>query len=115
MQVTNFGARVVALWTPDRKGHMEDVVLGYDNIQDYIDNPGERFLGAVVGPYAIGEEVYEFPKNNNGQTLHGGDKGLDMVVWDVKAVTDSSIVLSYMHADGQEGMPGNIEILMTCS
>lgn len=122
MQVTNFGARVVALWTPDRKGNMEDIVLGYDNIHDYIDNPGERFLGAVVGPYAnriaggtyaIGEEVYEFPKNNNGQTLHGGDKGLDLVVWDVKEVTDSSIALSYMHADGQEGMPGNIEILMT--
>ena len=52
MQVTNFGARVVSLWTPDRKGNYEDIVLGYNNIDKYINNPGERFLGAVVGPYA---------------------------------------------------------------
>ena len=122
MQVTNFGARVVSLWVPDRKGDMEDIVLGYNNINDYINNPGERFLGAVVGPYAnriangtytIGEETYNFPQNNNGQTLHGGLKGLDMVVWDVFAADDSTLVLTYTHADGQEGMPGNLEIFMT--
>lgn len=124
MQVTNFGARVVSLWTPDRNGSYEDIVLGYNNIDTYLNNPGERFLGAVVGPYAnriadgtytIGEETYTFPKNNNGQTLHGGDKGLDMVVWDVAEVTDSSMVLEYLHADGQEGMPGNLKITMTYS
>ncbi len=124
MQVTDFGARVVSLWTPDRKGNMEDIVLGYNNIDRYIDNPGERFLGAVVGPYAnriaggtysIGEQVYNFPQNNNGQTLHGGLKGLDMIVWDVLEVNDSTIVFSCTHADGQEGMPGNLGILMTYS
>ena len=113
MQVTNFGARVVSLWTPDKNGSYEDIVLGYNNIDMYLNNPGERFLGAVVGPYAnriadgtytIGEETYNFPKNNNGQTLHGGERGLDMVVWDVTAVTDSSMALEYLHADGQEGM-----------
>ncbi|MBQ8838957.1 MAG: galactose mutarotase [Bacteroidales bacterium] len=122
MQVTNFGARVVSLWTPDREGAYEDIVLGYNNIDKYINNPGERFLGAVVGPYAnriaagtytIGEETYSFPQNNNGQTLHGGLKGLDMVVWNVESVNDSTLVLSYVHADGQEGMPGNVKILMT--
>lgn len=122
MQVTNFGARVVSLWTPDRNGNYEDIVLGYNNIDMYLNNPGERFLGAVVGPYAnriadgtytIGEETYVFPKNNNGQTLHGGDKGLDMVVWDVTEVTDSTMVLEYLHADGQEGIPGNLKIVMT--
>ena len=122
MQVTNFGARVVSLWTPDKKGNMEDVVLGYNNIDSYINNPGERFLGAVVGPYAnriangtytIGEETYNFPQNNNGQTLHGGLKGLDMVVWDVDDVSENAIVLSYLRPDGQDGMPGNLKILMT--
>ena len=122
MQVTNFGARVVSLWTPDRDGKYEDIVLGYNNIDNYINNPGERFLGAVVGPYAnriangtytIGSEVYNFPQNNNGQTLHGGLKGLDMVVWDVKEVTESSIVLFYLRPDGQDGMPGNLSITMT--
>ena len=121
MQVTNFGARVVTLWTPDRKGSYEDIVLGYNNIDNYVNNPGERFLGAVVGPYAnriaggtytIGEETYNFPQNNNGQTLHGGLKGLDMVVWDVDNVTENQIVLSYLCPDGQDGMPGNREITM---
>lgn len=124
MQVTNFGGRVVSLWVPDRDGNHDDIVLGYNNIDAYVNNKGERFLGAVVGPYAnriaggtysIGEDVYHFPQNNNGQTLHGGDKGLDMVVWDVESVTDSTLVLSYVHADGQEGMPGNLKTVMTYS
>ena len=122
MQVTNFGARVVTLWTPDRNGDSEDIVLGYNNVDTYINNPGERFLGAVVGPYAnriangtytIGDQVYEFPRNNNGQTLHGGLLGLEMVVWDVDEVKDNSIVLSYLRPDGQDGMPGNLKIVMT--
>ena len=122
MQVTNFGGRVVSLWTPDKKGNMEDIVLGYNNIENYVNNPGERFLGAVVGPYAnriaggtytIGEETYNFPQNNNGQTLHGGLLGLDMIVWDVDSVTENSIVLSVVCPDGQDGMPGNKKIVMT--
>lgn len=122
MQVTDFGARVVSLWVPDRNGSHEDVVLGYNNIENYINNPGERFLGAVVGPYAnriaggtytIGEETYNFPQNNNGQTLHGGLKGLDMIVWDVDSVTENSIVFSVLCPDGHDGMPGNRRIVMT--
>jgi aldose 1-epimerase len=121
MQVTNFGGRVVSLWVPDKNGSHEDIVLGYNNIENYINNPGERFLGAVVGPYAnriaggtytIGEETYNFPQNNNGQTLHGGLKGLDMIVWDVDSVTESSIVLSVLCPDGHDGMPGNRKIVM---
>ena len=122
MQVTNFGARVVSLWTPDRNGSYEDIVLGYNNIGNYVNNPGERFLGAVVGPYAnriaggtytIGNETYNFPQNNNGQTLHGGLKGLDMVVWNVDRVTENQLTLSYLCPDGQDGMPGNRTIYMT--
>lgn len=122
MQVTNFGGRVVSLWVPGRNGAYEDVVLGYNNINDYVNNPGERFLGAVVGPYAnriaggtytIGQETYNFPQNNNGQTLHGGLKGLDMIVWDVDSVSESEIVLSVLCPDGHDGMPGNRRIVMT--
>ena len=122
MQVTNFGARVVTLWVPDKNGAHEDVVLGYNNIDKYVNNTGERFLGAVVGPYAnriaggtytIGEETYNFPQNNNGQTLHGGLKGLDMIVWDVDQVTDNAIVFSVLCPDGHDGMPGNRKIVMT--
>ena len=124
MQVTNFGGRVVSLWTPDKKGSFEDIVLGYNNLDNYVNNPGERFLGAVVGPYAnriakgtytIGNETYNFPQNNNGQTLHGGLLGLDMIVWDVDQVTENAIVLSVVCPDGQDGMPGNRKIVMTYS
>ena len=122
MQVTNFGGRVVALQTPDRNGSYEDIVLGFNNLDNYVNNSGERFLGAVVGPYAnrisngtysINDQTYTFPQNNNDNTLHGGLKGLDMVVWDVKQVNDSAIVLTYLHPDGQDGMPGNLQIEMT--
>ena len=52
MQVTNYGARVVSLWTPDREGKYADIEIGYENIDRYINNTGERYLGAVVGPVA---------------------------------------------------------------
>ena len=122
MQVTNFGGRVVSLWAPDKNGDYEDVVLGRSDIDSYLNNSGERFLGAVVGPYAnriaggtytIDGEVYNFPQNNNGQTLHGGLKGLDMIVWDVDSVTENAIVLSVLCPDGHDGMPGNRKIVMT--
>lgn len=124
MQVTNYGARVVSLWTPDREGRYEDIVLGYENIGRYIDNTGERFLGAVVGPYAnriakgrftLDGAEYTLPLNNNGQTLHGGLKGVDRVVWDVVSATDNKLVLHYLHPDGQDGFPGNLDIEMTYS
>lgn len=124
MQVTNFGARVVSLWTPDRHGNMADIVLGYQNIDRYINNTGERFLGSVVGrvanrigggEFTLEGKRYHTPKNNNGQTLHGGDKGLDMVVWDVKEVTASSILFCYTAPDGQDGFPGNLTIDMRYS
>ena len=124
MQVTNYGARVVTLWTPDREGRLDDIVLGYETIDRYVNNTGERFLGAVVGPYAnriangrftLDGEEYQLPINNNGQTLHGGLTGLDRVVWEVVEATDSMLVLHYLHKEGEEGFPGNLDIRMTYS
>lgn len=122
MQVTNFGARVVSLWAPDREGNMADIVLGYENIDRYVNNTGERFLGAVVGrvanrigggKFVLNGVEYNTPQNNNGQTLHGGEKGVDMVVWDVVEVRPDAIVLHYVVPDGQDGFPANLDITMT--
>lgn len=122
MQVTNFGARVVSLWTPDRDGKMADIVLGYDKLDRYVNNTGERFLGAVVGRVAnridsgrftLDGKEYNAPQNSNGQTLHGGNRGVDMVVWDVVDVKPNAIVLHYLAADGEDGFPGNLDITMT--
>ena len=122
MQVPNFGARVVSLWTPDREGKMADIVLGYENIDRYVNNTGERFLGAVVGrvanrigagKFTLDGKEYNTPLNNNGQTLHGGLKGVDMVVWDVEYVADNAITLHLLLPDGTDGFPGNLDITMT--
>lgn len=125
MQVTNFGGRVVSLFVPDRDGNYVDVVLGHNTLEEYLNPQRERFLGAVVGPYAnrisggaytYEGQTYELSKNHSGKsTLHGGFKGLDSVVWDVVEVTDTSICLHYLHADGTEGFPGNLHIDMTYS
>ncbi len=122
MQVTNYGARVVTLWAPDRNGHAEDVVLGYENIDRYLNNTGERFLGAALGRYAnrisegrfsLDGVEYTVPQNNNGQMLHGGTKGFDMEVWDVVSATDSQLVFHYLSPDGEQGFPANLDVTMT--
>lgn len=121
MQVTNFGARVVSLWTADRDGNMEDIVIGYDNIEKYIHNKGERFLGATIGRYgnriadgkfSLNGENYSLSTYNNGQCLHGGDVGFDMVVWSVDSLTNNSIYFSYLSKDMEEGFPGNLDVHM---
>lgn len=123
LQVTNYGARVASIWVPDRDGNYADVAIGRKSLEAYMNPPGERFLGACVGPVAnriknatftIDGETYQLPANDNEvNTLHGGFKGLDHVVWEVREVTDSSLSLTYLHADGQEGFPGNLLIAMT--
>ena len=122
MQVTNYGGRVVSLWMPDKKGSYEDIVLGYDNINRYINCTGERYLGAVVGrcanrighgEFTLDGIKYELTKNSDGNTLHGGEFGVDRVVWDVESVTDNAIVLHVVLPDGLDGFPGNLDITMT--
>jgi len=121
MQVTNYGARVVSLWMPDRDGNYADIEIGYPNIDRYIDNKGERYLGAAVGPYAnriaagrftLDGREYLLPQNNNGQTLHGGTLGIDRIAWRVAYADESSITFACALPDGQDGFPGNRTIEM---
>ncbi len=122
MVVTNFGARVMKLYVADRDGKKADIVLGYNTVEEYLDNKGERFLGAVCGRFAnriakgqftIDEVEYNVPINNNGQSLHGGLKGIDSVVWEVVKATDSRLDFRYVSADGEEGYPGELTIDMS--
>lgn len=125
LQVTNFGARVVSIYTPDRDGRLANIVMGHDNLQDYVTPPGERFLGACVGPVAnrignasftVDGTEYHTPANDNGcNTLHGGYKGVDNLVWDVVSASDTAVVLHLLHPDGLEGYPGNLDMTMTYS
>ena len=122
MAVTNFGARVVELWIPDKNGQFTDVVLGHDHINKYIDYKGERFLGATIGRYGnrIAKGLfnldgidYQLPINNPPNSLHGGFKGFDMVVWDAIQVNDQTLEFEYLSKEGEEGYPGNLKVNMT--
>ncbi len=122
IQVTNFGGRVVNLFTKDRAGKWENIVLGHDNVQDYITPPGERFFGATVGPVAnrIGKATYELdgqvwktdPNDNGVNTLHGGFNAVDMKVWEVKSADEKAIELGLVCPDGDGGFPGNLDVTM---
>ena len=123
-KITNYGAILVSLEVPDRDGHLDDIALGFDNLDDYIErNP---FFGATVGRYAnrIGgakfmlEGVeYKLAVNNGPNSLHGGKKGFDKVVWrreDIRAEGDQAVVkLTYISEDGEEGYPGNLACSVT--
>lgn len=122
LSATNFGARVVELWTPDKNGLFNDIVLGYKTLDQYLTNKGERFLGSVCGRYAnriakgcfeIDGIEYHLPINNNGQTLHGGNKGLDLVIWDVIDTSKSKIEFEYISPHLDEGFPGILTIKMS--
>jgi aldose 1-epimerase len=122
MAVTNFGARVIELWVPDKDGNFADIVLGHNNIKKYVNYKGERFLGATIGRYGnriakgkfeLDGVTYHLPLNNGPNSLHGGDKGFDMVVWDAKQIDNSKLEFTYLSKDGEEGYPGNLKVMMT--
>lgn len=119
--VTNYGGRIVGLWVPDRNGKMTDVVVGMGSVQGYIDAT-ERYFGAAIGRYgnriaggkfSIDGQQYTLFKNNGPNTLHGGKKGFQDVVWNATQPNDSTLVLTYLSKDMEEGFPGNLDVRMT--
>ncbi len=122
VQITEFGARVVALWAPDREGRYDDVVVGCESIGRYLGEPDARFYGPVVGRcanriaggrFVLDGKAYSLPQNDHGHSLHGGLKGLDSRVWTVESVTDRSLALSYTSPAGEEGYPGTLDVRVT--
>ncbi|NBC82420.1 MAG: galactose-1-epimerase [Bacteroidetes bacterium] len=114
--LTNYGARIVAIITPDKNGEMEDIVLGFDNIEAYLNDP--MYLGCIVGRYAnridegkftLDGEEYSLFINNSPNSLHGGEDGFDKKVWDTRQ-EGNILKLSYLSPDEQEGYPGNLEV-----
>lgn len=113
--ITNFGGRMVSIMVPDRDGKMQDVVLGFDSIQDYIKYPTD--FGATIGRYAnrinqgkitVDSVTYQLPQNNYGHCLHGGPRGFQYQVFDARPLGDQSLELTYLSKDGEEGFPGNL-------
>ncbi len=117
-QITNYGGRVVNLWVPDRKGIFEDIVLGYESIDGYL-NSNEIYFGALIGRYgnrigkgkfSIDEKEYCLAVNNGENHLHGGLNGFNNVVWEAKQIDEKTLELSYLSKDMEAGYPGNLTI-----
>ncbi len=120
-RVMNYGGILVSLLVPDKNGQLDDVVLGNDSFATYEKN-NSPYFGALVGRYGnrIGKgkftlngKEYSLALNNGPNTLHGGLKGFDKVVWTVnekESTPGRSLVLTYLSKDGEEGYPGNLSV-----
>lgn len=125
--ITDYGAIVVRLFVPDRTGRLDDVVLGYNSVADYVRN--SPYFGAIVGRFGnrlahgrftLDGRTYSLATNNtpNGVPchLHGGNVGFDKVLWSARTSVTAgapTIELRYRSADGEEGYPGNLDVTAT--
>lgn len=121
--ITNFGGRVVSLMVPDKNAQLTDVVLGFDNIRQYADtvnSPSD--FGASIGRYAnrikdgkikIDGVEYQLPRNNFGHCLHGGPSGWQYQVYDGVQENDSTLMLTLVSPDGDNGFPGTVKVTVT--
>jgi len=123
--ITNYGGRITSIKFPDKNGKVADVVLGFDTVDGYVaDNP---YFGALIGRYGnrIGHaqfkldgKTYKLEANDNGNSLHGGKKGFDKVLWTAKDVSTKdlpALELTYVSKDGEEGYPGTLTSVVTYS
>ncbi len=116
--ITNYGGRLVCLLVPDKDGKLTDVVIGFDSVQQYQSST-EPYFGATIGRYGnriakgkftLDGKQYTLATNNGPNTLHGGKKGFQFVVWDAKQSGDSVLELTYLSKDMEEGFPGNLQV-----
>lgn len=125
VQLTNYGARIVALWVPDAAGDFKDVVLGYESIAEYLSST-DHFCGPIVGRYGnrinkgnftLDGKTYQLTINDGANHLHGGTHGFWDKVWKARPVNSTTgepaVEMSYLSADGEEGYPGNLTITVT--
>ena len=117
--IINYGGILTKIITQAKDGSYGDVLTGYEKFDGYFQK-GNPYFGALIGRYAnrlakgtytIEGVQYNAALNNNGQSLHGGLKGFDKVIWEATALAgDSSIQLVYLSKDGEEGYPGNLKV-----
>ena len=117
-EITNYGARVVSLWVPDINDNFDDIVLGFDNIENYI-SANEKYFGATIGRYGnrirdgkfiINDKEYYLEKNNGPNHLHGGNKGFNDVIWQAEQINEQILEFKYFSKNMEEGYPGNLDI-----
>ncbi|WP_282037944.1 aldose epimerase family protein [Saccharicrinis aurantiacus] len=123
IQLTNFGARIVSIWMPDKNGKFDDVNTGFATGGAYLEANGP-YYGNTVGRYAnriakgqfiLDSVQYQLPINNGVNSIHGGSEGLFKKVWDVAKVSTTEVVFSYLSVDGEQGYPGNLQLYVSFS
>lgn len=116
-KVTNYGAIITELHVPDRQGRLGDVVLGFDNLQQYLTNA--PYLGATCGrvanriakgKFTVDGKKFSLAVNNGVNALHGGRKGFDKVLWRATPLQGTTVRFDYTSADGEEGYPGKLAV-----
>jgi len=114
---TNYGARIISLKMPDQHGVQTDLIVGFASVDHYIQST-EPYFGATIGRYGnriakgkfiLDGTTYSLPLNNGVNSLHGGKKGFQDVVWDARQINEQSIEFSYLSVDLEEGYPGNLK------
>jgi len=120
-RVIAYGASLQSLRVPDRDGRLADIVLGYPSLKGYLEKP--QYFGATVGRYAnriakgrfvLDGHTYQVPVNDGPNSLHGGTRGFDKVLWTISAVSHdagkASVTLTYVSPDGDMGYPGKLSV-----
>lgn len=122
VNIINYGGIITSILVPDKNGNLGDIVLGYDNLEQYVKN--NPYFGCIVGRYGnriakgkfmLNEKSYTLATNNAPNHLHGGLKGFDKVVWaakEIKTEDAAGVELSYLSKDGEEGYPGNLSVIV---
>jgi aldose 1-epimerase len=124
-KISSYGGIVTELHAPDKNGKSADVVLGFDSLEGYL--AGHPYFGAITGRYAnriakgkftIDGKEYSLAVNNGPNSLHGGLKGFDKVVWKAEETTANgqpALKMTRTSPDGEEGYPGNLTVSVTYS
>ncbi len=123
-RISDYGTIITELQVPDRTGKLGDIVLGFDNLGQYL--RGHPYFGASVGrvanriaqgQFTLDGKTYKLAVNNGPNHLHGGLKGFDKVVWKAEPQSGAAVKFSYTSADGEKGYPGKVDVtvLMTLS
>ena len=121
MAVCNYGAAILSLFVPDHEGRMANVIQGHDSLTHLINSPVD-VLSTTIGRYGnriahgcfrLDGHPYKLAVNNGPNALHGGPTGFHKRVWDVLEADTTHIVFHYRSLDGEEGYPGNLDVLMS--
>ncbi|MCS6939790.1 MAG: aldose epimerase family protein [Roseiflexaceae bacterium] len=122
-QIITYGGTLISLRAPDQHGQSGDVVVGFDTLSPYLNNPA--YIGSLIGRFAnriangifsLGGVTYHLARNHGAHHLHGGVTGFDKVIWQARPIADAdepALELTYFSRDGEEGYPGNLSVAVT--